>query len=186
MHLDWTLTQLPLKALPFNLISVWESERTLSSVLKDKCLFLLTAIFYFFCIGSKSFLSGSTKGYDTLVDMLQTCLGLPYFYGKVDKWIVSWTLKVSYTHTKSWPVSARPAEAGGDEMGNICSFSLASGTGLTMNLLPAEWTTCAVALGGMSGRDECRYKMRLENANYCFINKKQRFLDAKIWKITCP
>lgn len=71
-------------------------------------------------------------------------------------------------------------------MGNICSFSLASGTGLTMNLLPAEWTTCAVALGGMSGRDECRYKMRLENANYCFINKKQRFLDAKIWKITCP
>lgn len=33
----------------------------------------------------------------------------------------------------------------------ICSFSLDSGTGLTMNLRPAECTTWAAALGGMSG-----------------------------------
>lgn len=34
-------------------------------------------------------------------------------------------------------------------MGSICSFSLASGTRLTINLRPAEWTTCADGLGGM-------------------------------------
>lgn len=40
------------------------------------------------------------------------------------------------THT---PVSAGAAvERGGGDVGNICSFSRASGTGLTMNLRPAE------------------------------------------------
>lgn len=41
--------------------------------------------------------------------------------------------------------------AGEGEEGSVCSFSRASGTGLTMNRRPAEWTTCAVALGEMSG-----------------------------------
>lgn len=50
---------------------------------------------------------------------------------------------------KRLPVSTMGAEAEG-EGGFVCSFSLPSGTGLTMNLRPAEWTTCAVALGGMS------------------------------------
>lgn len=48
------------------------------------------------------------------------------------------------------PVSTGGAGAGGGEVGAACPFSLASGTGLTMNLRPAECTTCAVALGSMS------------------------------------
>lgn len=36
-------------------------------------------------------------------------------------------------------------------MGHDGSLSLASGTGLTMNLRPAECTTCAAGQGGMSG-----------------------------------
>lgn len=49
--------------------------------------------------------------------------------------------------TQSLPVSTWGAREG--EVGSICSFSLASGTRLTINLRPAEWTTCADGLGGM-------------------------------------
>lgn len=48
------------------------------------------------------------------------------------------------------PVSEGVGGTGVGEGGSVCSFSLPSGTGLTMNLRPAEWTTCAVALGAMS------------------------------------
>lgn len=45
------------------------------------------------------------------------------------------------------------------EAGSICSFSLASGTGLTINLRPAEWTTCAVGLGEMSKKKRVRHRL---------------------------
>lgn len=35
-----------------------------------------------------------------------------------------------------------------------CSLSLDSGTGLTINLRPAEWTTWAAELGGTPGREK--------------------------------
>jgi len=55
-----------------------------------------------------------------------------------------------FTDSESLPVSTESAGAVEGEDGYVGSFSLASGTGLTMNLRPAEWTTCAVALDGMS------------------------------------
>lgn len=54
---------------------------------------------------------------------------------------------------KRLPVSTTGAGATEGEGGFVCSLSLPSGTGLTMNLRPAEWTTCAVALGGMSKKN---------------------------------
>lgn len=54
----------------------------------------------------------------------------------------------------SLPDSTEGAGEGDREGEKVCSFSLASGTGLTMNLRPAEWTTCAVALGEMSVQRE--------------------------------
>lgn len=71
--------------------------------------------------------------------------------------LIEWQLRPLRQHTistgnarkctQSLPVSTWGAREG--EVGSICSFSLASGTRLTINLRPAEWTTCADGLGGM-------------------------------------
>ena len=61
------------------------------------------------------------------------------------------THALMHTHTQGSPVSeVDEGVEGGGELGGS-SFSLDSGTGLMMNLRPAEWTTCDVALARMSG-----------------------------------
>lgn len=62
--------------------------------------------------------------------------------------------------TRLWPVSAGGARGGGGDVGHEGSLSLASGTGLTMNLRPAECTTCAAGQGGMSGNRWKRHSVR--------------------------
>lgn len=73
-------------------------------------------------------------------------------------------------------------------MGNICSFSLASGTGLTMNLRPAEWTTCAVALDGMSGMgvDIAGICCAVSPAIWLFVSLSRPFSSAfSMTSLTC-
>lgn len=61
------------------------------------------------------------------------------------------TLQDNFADCASPCDGSSPKEVLAEGAPKNCSLRRDSGTGLTMNLRPAEWTTCAAVLGEMPG-----------------------------------
>lgn len=76
-----------------------------------------------------------------------------YVYFNAVSNVLLWETKQEIKQTILWPGEvSSPNEVLVEEEPKNCSLRRDSGTGLTMNLRPAEWTTWAAVLGEMPER----------------------------------